>query len=216
MGSPARVAGLRVSWVSAALFEWLACAPFYEAVHADAVQRLGPGEDKTWLDVGCGPGLVADLAARRGFRATGIDRDPAMVRAAVRRCGNACQFLQGTIGELAALPRFDVVSAASLLILLPDPRAGLAELWDKVAAGGHLLVVETSPEMAPERVREVAPQIEGGRHPGLWLWARVRSGRAVAPAVFETISASERSRHALMSGLVDAWIFRKAGEDVHG
>jgi 2-polyprenyl-3-methyl-5-hydroxy-6-metoxy-1,4-benzoquinol methylase len=215
MGGPARVAEPRVSFASVKLFEWLERAPFYEAVHADAVQRLGPGAGKTWLDVGCGPGLVADLAARRGYRATGIDRDPTMVRAAQRRCGDACQFLQGNLAELVALPPFDVVSAASLLVLVPDAALGLAQLWDKVAAGGSLLVVETSPAMAPDRVRELVPRIAGGRHLGLWLWARVRSGRAVDPAVFDTISASERARHALLHGLVDAWIFRKAKEGVH-
>jgi ubiquinone/menaquinone biosynthesis C-methylase UbiE len=205
-----------MSWASAKLFGWLESAPFYRAVHADAVQRLGPGGEKTWLDIGCGPGLVADLAARRGYQATGVDRDPAMVREAERRCGGACQFVRGDLMQLGAMPRFDVVSAASLLIVLPDARVGLAQLWGQVAAGGSLLVVETSPEMAPARAREVAPLLSGGWHPGLWLWARARSGRAVDPAVFETISPSTRSRHALLHGLVDAWIFTKATEAVDG
>jgi trans-aconitate methyltransferase len=215
MVDPARTSEPRMSRASAMLFSWLASAPFYEAVHADAVQRLEPGAGKTWLDVGSGPGLVAALAARRGYETTGVDRDPAMLRAAKRRCGSACRFVQVELDQIGALPRFDVVSAASLLILVPDARAALAQLWDQVAAGGSLLVIETSPEMTPAGARAVAPQIPGGHHLGLRLWAWARSGRAIDPAVFDTISPCTRSRHALLHGLVDAWILVKARETTH-
>lgn len=84
-----------MSAFSAALFSRLQAAEFYSALHQQAVELLPRGEGRTWLDVGCGPGLVARCAAAHGYRARGVDTDPAMVRRATanaRRMGAATQF----------------------------------------------------------------------------------------------------------------------------
>jgi 2-polyprenyl-3-methyl-5-hydroxy-6-metoxy-1,4-benzoquinol methylase len=70
--------------IGATLFVWLQGAGFYRDVHQQAVDILPQGNGKTWLDVGCGPGLVARQAAARGYDATGVDADGNMVRAAKR------------------------------------------------------------------------------------------------------------------------------------
>jgi SAM-dependent methyltransferase len=203
-----------VSWFSARLFTWIQGAAFYTDVHAEAVRLLPRGDGRRWLDVGCGPGLVARLASERGYDALGIDRDPAMVRAARDLTQNErCRFEVGELGRgVAERHSAHVVSAASLLIVLPDPRAGLVELWDCVSPGGTLLVVETTEQMTPERARSVAPHTRPGRRAALSLWARARSGRALDPRLFDTIDARARGDHALLDGLVRAWTFEKQGQ----
>jgi trans-aconitate methyltransferase len=202
--------GAIVSRFSAALFSWIQGAAFYEDLHREAVCLLPPGHGKRWLDVGCGPGLVARLAGRHGYDAMGIDRDPAMIRAARRIAGaEACRFDVAELGSAGSRHAADVVSAASLLIVLPDVRGALARLWACVRPGGALLVIETTPNMTPERAKSVAPRTRPGRRAALALWARARSGRAIDPAVFDGLDSSSRERHALLEGLVDAWILRK-------
>ncbi|MFW2383137.1 MAG: 50S ribosomal protein L11 methyltransferase [Acidimicrobiales bacterium] len=50
----------------------------------DALDALGPGEQRTLLDVGTGTGVLSIAAARQGFVATGCDIDPEAVAVATR------------------------------------------------------------------------------------------------------------------------------------
>jgi ubiquinone/menaquinone biosynthesis C-methylase UbiE len=86
------------------LFSWLQGADFYRDLHRQAVACLPHGAGSQWIDMGCGPGLVARLAAARGYAATGVDSSAGMVRAArllARWQGSAARF---QCGDLAALP----------------------------------------------------------------------------------------------------------------
>lgn len=185
----------------ARFFTWVQRARFYVDLHREAVSLLPPGDDRTWLDVGTGPGLVAGLAAERGYDALGIDKNPAMVAAARGR-------FPGARFEEAALPShptatYDVVSAASLLIVVPDPRAAARALWEHVRPGGHLLLVETTARMNPRETRPLSvsnPLV-------LWLWARVRQGRAVDIDALGL--PGERQQHLLLEGAVAAWVWRR-------
>jgi SAM-dependent methyltransferase len=199
-----------MSRFSAELFSWIQGAAFYEDLHGNAVRLLPPGDGRTWLDVGCGPGLVTRLAGRHGYDAVGIDRDPAMIRAARRIARDeGCRFEVGELGIEQPPHSGDVVSAASLLIVLPDARRALAQLWACVRPGGILLVIETTTHMTPERAKSVAPRTRPGRRTALALWARARRGHAIDPTVFDGLDSASRERHALLEGLVDAWILRK-------
>ncbi len=178
-----------MSRATAALFHRVQTAPAYAAVHEQAVGLVGPAATgATWLDVGCGPGLVARLAAEQGYEVLGVDLDPAMIRAADRRgARSGLHFAVGALG--ADLPPADVVSAASLVCQLPDPAAGVAALWDLVRPGGVLLVVETTGQMSRRTVR--AASAHHDRHSRLVLdrWAGARTGRAIPPSVFDVLPA---------------------------
>ena len=199
-----------MSLVSAAFFSWLQGAPFYVDLHRQAVELLPAGTGKTWLDAGCGPGLVARLARQRGYAVIGLDRDPAMIHQAERRArGDAgCRFAVSELSRLAVEPPVDVVSAASLLFVVPDAEAALGQLWERVRPGGQLLVIETSERMTPAAARQV--KTPPGRRLGLTLWARARNGRAVAPRIFRTLPASSIEHTPLLDGLVSAWVLAKA------
>ena len=102
--------------------------------------------ERTLLDVGCGPGLLAFLLDARGAPASyvGIDPDPRKVSRAEawlgrspRRTFRAC--------ELAELPgeTFGAVSVVDVLYLVPrDARAAfVAEVAARLADGGRAVVL---------------------------------------------------------------------------
>ncbi|GAA3793198.1 class I SAM-dependent methyltransferase [Streptomyces phyllanthi] len=96
------------------------------------------------LDLGCGTGSLALLAAERGHRVTGVDLSPAMVdRARAKLAGRAAVFL---VGDAAAPPvgeeRFDVVLVRHVLWALPDPARALRRWCGLLRPGGRLVLVE--------------------------------------------------------------------------
>lgn len=200
-----------MSSLSAAFFSWVQGARFYIDAHAEAVALLPCGKEKTWLDAGCGPGLVARLASRRGYEAIGIDRDRKMIERAVHLARNepSCRFEIADLDGLAAKYSADVVSAASLLFVVPDPETALVQLWNCVRPGGSLLIVETTEKMAPRAALQVMKRVRPGRRLALLLWARARQGRAVTPAVYGRLAPVSGSCTPLLEGLVSAWIFKK-------
>lgn len=197
---------------SAELFSWVQGAGFYIDTHTEAVNLVGPGPGD-WLDVGCGPGLVARLAARKGYTVIGVDSDPDMVRRARRlaRGVGSCTFETRDLDSIV-VGCADVVSACSLLYVLPEPMKGLHTLWSAVRPGGTLLVVETTREMTPDRARAVMTAVRPGRRRALTMWARARHGRALDESMFDSLPAASRAHHLLLDGLVATWIFTKDQE----
>lgn len=199
-----------MSRLAALFFARLERADFYRALHAAAVAGLSEGQGRTWLDVGCGPGLLVRLAARRGWRARGIDRDPAMIDRARRLGGSGdLAFAVGALDDLEP-GSAAVVSAASLLVGLPDRRAAVAALAAALEPGGVLLVVETTAAMRPvaawRRVRR-GDLGGGGWMLALWAWAR-RRARPVDAGDF-ALPGFAVERTDLLDGLVAAWALRR-------
>jgi len=190
--------------LDAKFFSWLQDTPFYRGVHAQAVEAVEPGAGRSWVDVGCGPGLVGLLAAARGYQVQGYDASAAMVAHAQARAEAEGLEAHFSVGRLGALPerQAEVVSAASLVCVLADPRQGLELLWRHVAPGGSLLVVETTAAMTLEAAWRRTPR----PLPAL-LWALARRGRTVAGAIDAWRPADEAQRTVLLlaDGTVAAW-----------
>ncbi|MBI5709285.1 MAG: methyltransferase domain-containing protein [Candidatus Eisenbacteria bacterium] len=109
--------------------------------------RLMPGEHV--LDVGCGSGNAALLAAERGARVTGVDPairllEVARAQAAVR--GLDARFLEG---EAASLPledgTADVVMSVFGVIFAPDACAATAEMARVAGPRGRILLTAWLP-----------------------------------------------------------------------
>lgn len=196
-----------------ALFTWLAATPVYRDLHREAVRLLDPATgNETWLDVGCGPGLITRAAASRGFSAVGVDTSPGMIRAARQispREGLSARFDVGSATELRA-GSADVVSAAALLCVVADPAATAAAMWTALRPGGAVLVVETSASMTPDVVRGLDRSAWSTRDRlAIALWANVRRGRALDPTRLAAFADAEVSFQPLLHGLVGAWLFRR-------
>jgi SAM-dependent methyltransferase len=137
------------------------------AVHA----RVGAGGDL--LDLGCGSGDLARRLAAGGYRVTGCDIAPRMLReAAAADSGHTVRWIRLDPGwrtlpfETASL---DAVVAASVLEYVHDPAAVLRECARVLRPGGTLLC--TVPDMT---------------HPVRWLeWLLVWAARTPLAPVAE-------------------------------
>lgn len=195
------------------LFEWVQGASFYRELHQAAVGLVEPRSDgggRRWTDVGCGPGLVAGLAAARGYDVVGVDHDASMVRRA-RRLHPESDLLHFRTAPLSALATdsSDVVSATSLLCTLSEPANALGLLWSAVRAGGTLLIVETTPEMTRARARTVVGRLKTPRRHALMLWASARTGH-LDQSILDRIDASSRVNHRLLDGMVEATVLTRS------
>ena len=111
--------------------------PAFEAVFAAA----GVGLGSRLLDAGCGPGLAAQLAARRGARVAGLDAAEASVAIARERTP-AGDF---RAGEMEALPwpddTFDVVTGFNSFQFAADPVNALREAGRVARPGGRVAML---------------------------------------------------------------------------
>lgn len=201
--------------LSARLFSFIQATQFYAELHRQAVALLPPGNGGIWLDAGCGPGLVARLAAQRGYCATGLDIDASMIRLAIaegRRQGSPAGF---EVAPLESLPDrrqlADVISAASLLAVIRDRARALRCLTASLAEHGKLLLVEPSERMTPEAAASL-PLARGWSRDSwvLSLWAGTRTPARAVGWNDTRIDGYETQRVELLEGLVNAWIIGKA------
>ncbi|MFJ6790371.1 class I SAM-dependent methyltransferase [Streptomyces angustmyceticus] len=118
--------------------------PAVRAAWAARLRSWLPSAPAAVLDLGCGTGSLALLAAEQGHRVTGVDRSPGMVgRARGKLAGRDAAFL---VGDAAEPPvgeqRFDVVLVRHVLWALPDPAAVLRRWAALLHPGGRLVLVE--------------------------------------------------------------------------
>ncbi len=114
------------------------CRPLFEA----ALDHLAVRPGVALLDVGCGAGLAAKLAARRGARVAGIDAAAALIAIAKERVPEA----DFRIGEMESLPfagaSFDCVTGFNSFQYAADPVNALREAR-RVAKAGASVVIAT-------------------------------------------------------------------------
>ena len=96
-------------------------------------------------DLGCGTGQAVAWMAPTAARVIGVDREPAMIQAAKKRCAglDGVELHQAELDELPV--EDDVVNAAiAVLVLqhLEEPAAMLGEAGRILQAGGRLVVVD--------------------------------------------------------------------------
>lgn len=201
--------------LGARFFRFVQGAGFYQSLFREVVNQLPPGDGRSWLDVGCGPGLVARLAAERGYHSVGVDRSAGMIaeaRRASRRAASPAGVLRFEVGDLSDLPEasFDVVSAASLLAVVPNRIAAVSSLWKAVKPGGVLLVIEPTERLNAENAdRIVRSGLAGPRAIVLRLWGRARSGRATDVGPLTQLPAESFEIRSYLDGLVASYEIQK-------
>ena len=112
--------------------------PVYEAVF----QRIVVGAQTNYLDVGCGSGLAAQLAAERGAKVTGVDAAENLLAIAQSRLPNG----QFRVADLEELPfadnTFDVVTGFNSFQFAANPDTALAQA-KRVAKSSAAVVIVT-------------------------------------------------------------------------
>lgn len=126
--------------------------PLYEAVY----DRLGVGPGSRVLGLGCGSGLALLMAAGRGARVAGADRDPARVALARER-------LPEVPFALSGLPEggpYDVITAFHGAAALGSDPAAVTRLAER---GGAIVLACWGPaeRCATESVLRVAARLAG-------------------------------------------------------
>lgn len=122
--------------------------PDVVAQRSDTLARLAPQPGESVLDIGSGPGFLAeDIAISTGptGRVIGIDVSAEMVNRAEAR--SECEWLSYQVGDATNLPfadaSFDVVVSTQVAEYVPDTDAFCHEVARVLKPGGRGLVLAT-------------------------------------------------------------------------
>ncbi|MGK8521227.1 class I SAM-dependent methyltransferase [Nocardia asteroides] len=119
-------------------------------LNARLAELAGPPPGADVIDVGCGPGDLARVLARRAGQVIGVDPSTPMIAYATARCRDLanCRFELGTAQSLP-LPdaSADLVTSTFAMHHIPAPHRGdaLAEMFRVLRPGGLLLLADTHP-----------------------------------------------------------------------
>jgi SAM-dependent methyltransferase len=123
---------------------------YYDDIAADCVATLADRESPSVLEIGPGPGHLAErlLSLMPGARWTGLDIDPAMLTVARRRLTSAGLGDRASlvVGDVAAMPfedaSFDLVVSSLSAHHWPDAEAGFREIRRVLRPGATALVLD--------------------------------------------------------------------------
>jgi ubiquinone/menaquinone biosynthesis C-methylase UbiE len=137
---------MRLDW---SLGHYETTAEQLSPVSAVVVERAAVSPGDRVVDVGCGTGNAALLAALQGAKVTGVDPAPRLLEVARARAvesGVSATFVQG---DAASMPvetaSADVVLSVFGVIFAPDPAAAAAEIARVTTRGGRLILAAWLP-----------------------------------------------------------------------
>lgn len=125
------------------------------AAHKQALRAAAPQPGEKALDVGCGPGTLAIVLARKlapGGEVVGIDASPEMIDVARRKAKRQHSEARFEAAAIEALPfanaSFDLAISTFMLHHLPDDvqSKGLAEVRRALKPGGRFVIADFSSE----------------------------------------------------------------------
>jgi SAM-dependent methyltransferase len=157
---------------------------FMEAGAVEFLDRLNIPAGATLLDVACGSGQLALIAARRGARVTGVDIAANSIQAARGRASAEGIDARFDEGDVEALPyadaSFDVVASLYGAMFAPRPDLTASELLRVCRPGGTIAMGNWTPQgfvgtMFKTFARFIAPS--GMPSPVLWGDERTVSER---------------------------------------
>jgi ubiquinone/menaquinone biosynthesis C-methylase UbiE len=179
-------------WAFFMPFETYTCGPAASLV---AFANVKSGQ--TVLDVGCGTGVVAIAAARRGARVTGVDLTPELLAHAKDNASIAQTEIDWREGDAEAIPlgdaSCDVVLSQFGHMFAPRPEVAVKEMLRVLKPGGTIAFNTWPPELYTGRMfqvmgRYLPPPPPGVSPPPQWGnvdTVRERLGTAVTHLTFD-------------------------------
>jgi len=130
------------------------------------IRLLGPIAEMPFLDIGCGVGWAACVAAEFGVRSTvGIDFSRTALELARGHHEVAAAWVQADGGALPLLDQsFGAVLSFGSIEHLPDVRRGLHEMHRVLRPGGRAVLVVPNFYVRTEQPRELRASYFGWRH----------------------------------------------------
>jgi SAM-dependent methyltransferase len=123
--------------------------PFFANYARVALDRAGAGAGSRVLDVACGPGTLALLAAKRGSHVTAVDFAPAMIQTLGRCAKRDAVEVRTQVADGQELPMADASYDAAFsmfgLIFFPDRAKGMRELRRVLVPGGVAAIASWQP-----------------------------------------------------------------------
>src|SRR4051794_21891958 len=182
-----------VDW-SAGEYERTAVELEPAARHVVERAAIAPGERV--LDIACGTGNAALLAAAAGARVTGLDSAARLVDVARERVPDA----EFVVGDALELPfedgAFDVVLSVFGVIFVPDPARAIAEIVRVLAPGGRAVLSAWRPEGPITTMVGVLGRglvAAGGPNRPRFAWDEPETVAALAAAHGATVDAEDGS-----------------------
>lgn len=130
--------------------------PVYEAV----LRRCSVGAGTAYLDIGCGAGMAAQLAAALGAEVSGLDAADALLAIARRRVPKG-EFVHGDIEQLPFADKtFDVVTGFNSFQFAGNPLVALNEARRVTKPDGKIVIVtwgDPSTMEAPAVITSLRP-----------------------------------------------------------
>jgi SAM-dependent methyltransferase len=143
------------------------------------VDAAGIKSGERVLDLGCGTGNAALLAAERGAIVTGVDPAERLIQVARQDAAARGIDAMFAVGDAASIPAadgsFEVVLSSFGVIFAPDAARAIAEMVRVTAPGGRILLTAWIPGGAISDslrvVREAVTRALGGDHrPTPFAW----------------------------------------------
>jgi SAM-dependent methyltransferase len=124
--------------------------------HQAVIERLAPQPGQRLLDLACGTGAVAELAATTGAEVVGVDIAPALIEQAKERAAERGLDIDYRVGDAEALDfqdgSFDLVTSTCGVMFAPDHQAGAREVARVTKPGGRIALACWTPESGLAKV----------------------------------------------------------------
>jgi SAM-dependent methyltransferase len=140
-------------------------------LHREVVDRLVPGPGLRFLDLACGTGAVAELAAAEGANVVGVDLAPALIDQAKHRADERGLEIDYRVGDAEALEledaSFDRVASTCGVMFAPDHAAVARELARVTRPEGRIALACWTPDSGLAKLFGVMRPFQPAPPPGV-------------------------------------------------
>jgi SAM-dependent methyltransferase len=140
-------------------------------LHRVVIERLDPQPGQRFLDLACGTGAVAELAAAVGADVVGVDIAPALIEQAKERAAQRRLEIDYRVGDAEALEledaSFDLVASTCGIMFAPDHGAVAGELARVTKQGGRIALVCWKPDSGLAQMFQVMRPFQPAPPPGV-------------------------------------------------
>jgi SAM-dependent methyltransferase len=140
-------------------------------IHQVVIDRLDPQPGQRFLDLACGTGAVAELAAAAGANVVGVDIAPGLIEQARERAAERGLAVEYVVGDAEALgldsASFDLVGSTCGVMFAPDHAAVARELARVTKPGGRIALVCWTPDSGLAQMFQVMRPFQPTPPPGV-------------------------------------------------